>query len=227
MSIARDFTEGIQKAMRMVNTSWKGFEPLTKFTDEERDEELARPTPNRIYAIADALYNAGYSVDRIHEITKIDRWFLSKLEYLAVLSNDLCNYNKETVPKNMVLLAKKAGFSDWQISKRIGCSEAEARKLRIGMGITPVVKQIDTLAAEFPAQTNYLYMTYNGAESDVTFDDHGIMVVGCGTYRIGSSVEFDYGSVLCLRTLIAEGKKTVMINCNPETVSTDFDESHR
>mmetsp|Transcript_34549 Transcript_34549/g.108292 ORF Transcript_34549/g.108292 Transcript_34549/m.108292 type:complete len:1540 (-) Transcript_34549:78-4697(-) len=227
MSIARDFTEGIQKAMRMVNSSWKGFEPLTKFTDEERDEELARPTPNRIYAIADAFYNAGYSVDRIHEITKIDRWFLSKLEYLAVLSNDLCNYNKETVPKNMVLLAKKAGFSDWQISKRIGCSEAEARKLRIGMGITPVVKQIDTLAAEFPAQTNYLYMTYNGAESDVTFDDHGIMVVGCGTYRIGSSVEFDYGSVLCLRTLIAEGKKTVMINCNPETVSTDFDESHR
>lgn len=227
MSIARDFTEGIQKAMRMVNGSWAGFEPKGTWTDAERDEELLKPTPNRIFALADAFYNAGYSVDRVHEITKIDRWFLSKLEYIAVLSNDLSNYNTETIPKNMMLLAKRAGFSDTQISKRLGCKEMDVRRVRQDMQILPVVKQIDTLAAEFPAQTNYLYMTYNGAENDVEFDDHGIMVIGCGTYRIGSSVEFDYGSVLCLRTLIAEGKKTVMINCNPETVSTDFDESHR
>jgi carbamoyl-phosphate synthase/aspartate carbamoyltransferase len=134
-------------------------------------------------------------VDRVHEITKIDRWFLSKLEYIAVLSNDIGNYNVETLPKNMMLLAKKAGFSDAQIAKRIGSKELDVRKARKDMGIVPVVKQIDTLAAEFPAQTNYLYMTYNGAENDVEFDDNGIMVVGCGTYRIGSSVEFDYGSV--------------------------------
>ena len=123
--------------------------------------------------------------------------------------------------------AKKAGFSDAQIAERIKSDELSVRNLRKEHGIVPVVKQIDTLAAEFPAQTNYLYMTYNGAENDVVFDDFGTLVVGCGTYRIGSSVEFDYGSVLCLRTLVEHGKKTVMINCNPETVSTDFDESDR
>lgn len=132
---------------------------------------------------------------------------MSKLEYIAVLSNDICNYNLETLPRNMMLLAKKAGFSDEQIAQRIGSKEMDVRRVRKEMIIHPFVKQIDTLAAEFPAQTNYLYMTYNGAEHDVEFDDKGILVVGCGTYRIGSSVEFDYGSVLCLRTLIAEPRR--------------------
>mmetsp|Transcript_8150 Transcript_8150/g.18911 ORF Transcript_8150/g.18911 Transcript_8150/m.18911 type:complete len:1493 (+) Transcript_8150:195-4673(+) len=227
MSIARDFTEGLQKAMRMVDSSWKGFQPMGKWTDEEREIELRAPTPMRIYALADAFYNAGYSVDRVHEITKIDRWFLSKLEFIAVLSNDLNSYNIQTLPRVLLVNAKKAGFSDLQIAERIQADELSVRQLRKEQGIFPVVKQIDTLAAEFPAQTNYLYMTYNGAEHDVIFDDFGTLVVGCGTYRIGSSVEFDYGSVLCLRTLVEHGKKTVMINCNPETVSTDFDESDR
>ena len=227
MSIARDFTEGLQKAMRMVNSSWKGFQPLGTWTDEAREAELRAPTPQRIYALADAFYNAGYSVDRVHEITKIDRWFLSKLEFIAVLSNDLSSYNLQTLPRVLLMHAKKAGFSDAQIAERIKSDELSVRNLRKEHGIVPVVKQIDTLAAEFPAQTNYLYMTYNGAENDVVFDDFGTLVVGCGTYRIGSSVEFDYGSVLCLRTLVEHGKKTVMINCNPETVSTDFDESDR
>jgi len=227
MSIARDFAEGLQKAMRMVNSSWKGFEPMGTWTDEARDTELMKPTPNRIFALADAFYNAGYSVEKIHEMTRIDRWFLSKLEYCAVLSTDMRNYNIETFPRAMCILAKKAGFSDKQIAARIGSEELAVRAYRKEQHVLPVVKQIDTLAAEFPAMTNYLYITYNGAENDIVFDENGILVVGCGTYRIGSSVEFDYGSVLCLRALVEMGKKTVMINCNPETVSTDYDESHR
>lgn len=227
MSIARDFTEGLQKAMRMVDSSYRGFEPRGTWTDEARDEELRRPTPNRMFALADAFYNAGYSVDRVHELTKIDRWFLSKLEYMAALSNDMSRHTIETFPRSMLTLAKRAGFSDRQIAARIKSDEATVRRHRKQAGVLPCVKQIDTLAAEFPAATNYLYMTYNGAENDVTFTEHGLVVVGCGTYRIGSSVEFDYGSVLCLRTLRQVGRPTVMVNCNPETVSTDYDESDR
>eukprot|EP00292_Cryptomonas_paramecium_P002121 CAMPEP_0113723046 /NCGR_PEP_ID=MMETSP0038_2-20120614/38155_1 /TAXON_ID=2898 /ORGANISM="Cryptomonas paramecium" /LENGTH=1511 /DNA_ID=CAMNT_0000652491 /DNA_START=53 /DNA_END=4585 /DNA_ORIENTATION=- /assembly_acc=CAM_ASM_000170 len=227
MSIARDFTEGLQKAIRMVDTSNRGFEPKGTWTDEARDEELRRPTPSRIFALADAFYNAGYSVDRVHELTKIDRWFLSKLEYMAALSNDMSRHTIETIPRAMLTLAKRAGFSDRQIAARVKSDEATVRKHRKLAGVTPCVKQIDTLAAEFPAATNYLYMTYNGAEHDLTFEEHGTVVIGCGTYRIGSSVEFDFGSVLSLRTLRSQGKPTIMINCNPETVSTDYDESDR
>ena len=229
MSIARDFTEGLQKAMRMVDTSFPGFEPMGNWTDETRDYELANPTPRRIFALADAFYNAGYSVDHVHEITKIDRWFLSKLEYMAVLSKDMSQHDLQSIPKTMLSLAKKAGFSDKQIAARLKSNESEVRALRKESGILPIIKQIDTLAAEFPAQTNYLYVTYNGKEHDieVTEAERGTMVVGCGTYRIGSSVEFDHGSVIAMRTIRDRGDKCIMINCNPETVSTDYDESDR
>jgi len=229
MSIARDFTEGLQKAMRMVDPSYKGFEPHLSYTDETRDLELMNPTPRRIFALADAFYNAGYSVDHVHEITKIDKWFLSKLEYMAVLSNDMTQHTVDSLPKSMLTLAKKAGFSDKQIATRVNSSEMEVRRTRIAAGIVPTMKQIDTLAAEFPAQTNYLYATYNGKEHDIEVleSERGTVVLGCGTYRIGSSVEFDHGSVLCMRTIREAGGNCVMINCNPETVSTDYDESDR
>lgn len=229
MSIARDFTEGLQKAMRMVNTSYKGFEPMIAYTDESRDIELTKPTPNRMFALADAFYNAGYSVDHVHELTKIDRWFLSKLEYMAVLSNDMSQHTLESLPKSMLVHAKKAGFSDEQIASRVKSTEAEVRKMRKEAGILPIFKQIDTLAAEFPAQTNYMYATYNGKENDIEVSEaeRGTVIVGCGTYRIGSSVEFDHGSVIALRTIREKGGKTIMINNNPETVSTDYDESDR
>lgn len=171
--------------------------------------------------------NKGYSVDKIWEMTNIDKWFLNKLQHIVSLSKRLEDFSKTNVPGNLIRSAKKLGFSDRQIAIHLNSNELAVRKLRQEYGVTPFVKQIDTVAAEFPAFTNYLYMTYNAVEHDVDFEDKGIMVLGSGVYRIGSSVEFDWCAVRAIRTIREQGLKTVMVNYNPETVSTDYDEADR
>jgi carbamoyl-phosphate synthase/aspartate carbamoyltransferase len=160
-------------------------------------------------------------------MTKIDKWFLSRLKSLSDFGKLMSTFNAATITPNILRQAKQLGFCDRQLAKFWTSNEQAVRRLRIEAGILPVVKQIDTVAAEFPAFTNYLYLTYNGSESDITFNDHGVMVLGSGVYRIGSSVEFDWCSVRAIRTLRESGYKTVMVNYNPETVSTDYDEADR
>ncbi|KAG0350886.1 dihydroorotate dehydrogenase, partial [Mortierella sp. AD032] len=169
----------------------------------------------------------GYTVDRIWELTNIDKWFLNKLMNIINLEKTLTKFTAHDVPSSMLRSAKQIGFSDRQIATAISSNELSVRRLRTDAGITPFVKQIDTVAAEFPAFTNYLYMTYNAVEHDITFEDKGVMVLGSGVYRIGSSVEFDWCAVRAIRTLRSRGVKTVMVNYNPETVSTDYDEADR
>lgn len=222
MSIGRTFEEALQKAIRMVDDSRPGFEPGLYKNSQTIETEMQNPTDMRLYAIADAFYSGNYSIDEIHELSKIDKWFLRRLQKIVDVGNDISKDTVDTLHR-----AKKYGFSDIQIGKRLNISEMEVRKKRQKEGIIPVVKQIDTLAAEFPAKTNYLYTTYNATYDDVEFDDKGTMVLGCGTYRIGSSVEFDYCSVQCARELKRNGYSTIIVNNNPETVSTDFDESDR
>jgi len=237
MAIGRTFEESLQKAMRMTDTSILGFDPSSaEFdTEEELERSLSVANDRRIFSIALALRN-GWSVERIHAVTAIDPWFLWKLKrinniysYLREFSDyKACAYGETTVPAKAMLQAKMSGFSDKQIAAYAGFeSEAEVREIRKAFGIRPYVKQIDTTAAETPAATNYLYMTYNGNEHDVAFDESGTMVMGSGVYRIGSSVEFDWCSVSAIRTLRRMGKKAVMVNYNPETVSTDYDECDR
>ncbi|KAJ3100685.1 hypothetical protein HDU96_010250 [Phlyctochytrium bullatum] len=193
---------------------------------ENLDEELKNPSDQRLFAIALALHS-DYTVERIHSLTSIDPWFLNKLKNIVDLEHSLGAYTLQTVPASVLRASKQLGMSDRQIAKAIGTTELAVRKLRVNKGIKPFVKQIDTVAAEFPAYTNYLYTTYNAIEHDVAFNDSGIMVVGSGVYRIGSSVEFDWCAVRSIRTLRAEKIKTIMINYNPETVSTDYDEADR
>lgn len=240
MSIGRNFEESVQKALRMVNDSNPGFErgrfptPGAK-NDAERLEmiktELKKPTDMRIFAIADAMYDFNMTVDEIWEITRIDKWFLEKLQTIVLTGNEvqeLGSLDKLREDRELMKAAKVVGYSDKQIAQRVGeDSHLTVREARKEMGITPIVKQIDTLAAEFPAMTNYLFMTYSGQEHDIDFNEHGTLVLGSGVYRIGSSVEFDYCSVECIRALNDFGRKTVMLNYNPETVSTDYDESDR
>ena len=236
MAIGRTFEESLQKALRMVDSGISGFEPhdhILPLSELENEEKLIsylqKPSDRRIYAIAYAMQVLGWSPERVHEHTKIDTWFLYKLERMVKLSA-LMESKKEAeggINSTLMLQAKKSGFSDAQIGERIKMEEMDVRKLRKGMGITPFVKQIDTMAGEVPATTNYLYTTYNGDEHDLTFDEHGTMVLGSGCYRIGSSVEFDWCSVSAIRTLRKLGKKSVMVNYNPETVSTDYDECDR
>jgi carbamoyl-phosphate synthase/aspartate carbamoyltransferase len=171
--------------------------------------------------------NKGYSVDKIWEMTKIDKWFLNKLMHIVFLGRRLDGFNKSNVPGNLIRSAKQLGFSDRQIANHLNSNELSVRRLRQEYGVTPFVKQIDTVAAEFPAFTNYLYMTYNAIEHDIDFNDKGVMVLGSGVYRIGSSVEFDWCAVRAIRTIREQGIKTVMVNYNPETVSTDYDEADR
>ncbi|RKF55218.1 Carbamoyl-phosphate synthase arginine-specific large chain [Golovinomyces cichoracearum] len=221
MAIGRTFEESIQKAIRQVDPRFNGFQG-DKF--EDLDFELANPTDRRWLAVGQALLHEGYSVDRIHELSKIDKWFLYKLKNIADCSHEL--QSKGSLPQikeELMSDAKKMGFSDRQIADAVGSTEDEVRDRRKIFGITPFVKKIDTLAAEFPASTNYLYTTYNGSTHDVSFNDHGIIVLGSGVYRIGSSVEFDWCAVSATMALKKMGKKTVMINYNPETYSTDFD----
>ncbi|KAI8898407.1 hypothetical protein BC833DRAFT_590035 [Globomyces pollinis-pini] len=224
MAIGRNFEETIQKAIRAVEYSYNGFSDNNYVADIE--EEMANPSDLRIFAIAKA-FHQGYTVDKVHDITKIDRWFLNRL--MTIVNHDklLKSFTAATIPDSHIRYAKQIGFSDRQIAIAISSTELAFRKLRIERGITPFVKQIDTVAAEFPCFTNYLYTTYNASEHDVTFEDKGVMVLGSGVYRIGSSVEFDWCAVRCVRTLRDKGYKTVMINYNPETVSTDYDEADR
>ncbi|KAI8608923.1 hypothetical protein BC830DRAFT_1233686, partial [Chytriomyces sp. MP71] len=224
MSVGRNFEETIQKAIRNVEYSFTGF-AQNDFI-ENIDEELKHPSDQRLFAIANALHR-GYTVDKIHELTDIDRWFLFKLKNIVDTDKALAKYTAQTLPYPLLRVAKQVGMSDRQIGRAIGTSELQVRKLRVDQGITPFVKQIDTVAAEFPCYTNYLYMTYSAAEHDVEFNDKGIMVLGSGVYRIGSSVEFDWCAVRSIRTLRANKIKTIMVNYNPETVSTDYDEADR
>ncbi len=230
MAIGRKFEEVIQKAIRMLNLSLHGLVANNlKFNDVEK--ELAIPTDKRLLMIVEAL-KRNISIDRIYELTKIDRWFLHKIKNVVDTEKELVEYNLENVPKELLKLSKQQGFSDFQIAKilfkddrnNMELKKLEVRKLRKKYRIIPVVKQIDTLAAEYPAKTNYLYLTYNGEDDDIKFDvKKSVIVLGSGAYRIGSSVEFDWccvNSVLALRKL---GYSTIMINYNPETVSTDYD----
>ncbi|KAA8588268.1 hypothetical protein FQN60_001462 [Etheostoma spectabile] len=231
MAVGRTFEESVQKALRMCHPSVDGFVPrlpLKKAWADTQDleQELAVPSITRIFSLAKALHS-GMSVDQIHQLTFIDKWFLHKLNRITQLEQHLANYNGGTVPKELLLKAKQDGFSDRQVGQILGSSERAARELRLTHGIKPWVKQIDTLAAEYPAMTNYLYCTYHGQENDLDFKDQGIMVLGCGPYHIGSSVEFDWCAVSSIRALRQMGKKTVVVNHNPETVSTDFDECDR
>ncbi|KAI1881361.1 hypothetical protein JX265_000187 [Neoarthrinium moseri] len=226
MSIGRSFEEAIQKAIRSVNFSNLGFNETKALMS--LDDELQTPSDQRLFAIANAMHQ-GYSVDKIWELTKIDKWFLNKLMGLNNFAKSMTQYKVDDVAQrpDLLLQAKRLGFSDQQLAKFISSTELEIRELRLDAGITPFVKQIDTVAAEFPAFTNYLYLTYNASEHDIPFNDNGVMVLGSGVYRIGSSVEFDWCSVRAIRTLREQGFKTIMVNYNPETVSTDYDEADR
>ncbi|KAJ3077573.1 carbamoyl-phosphate synthase (glutamine-hydrolyzing) cpa2, partial [Quaeritorhiza haematococci] len=254
MAIGRTFEESLQKAIRQIDPSFEGFQSLP-FDDV--DTILQNPTDRRLFAIGNAMIEKGYTVDQVYEQTKIDKWFLYKLENLVEIRKSLAayqgpkvlkseadgegegegegvlveeyDYSASTIPVPLLKKAKQAGFSDKQIASLTSSTELAIRSLRKSHNITPFVKKIDTLAAEFPSKhTNYLYTTYNASTHDMTFTDHGIVVLGSGVYRIGSSVEFDWCGVSCIRSLRSQlGHKTVMINYNPETVSTDFDECDR
>lgn len=221
MAIGRTFEESFQKAIRQVDPKYLGFQG-DKF--DNLDEVLQNPTDRRWLAVGQAMLHENYSVDKVHELTKIDKWFLYKLQNIVDCHNDIKEIGSLFgLQKEILLRAKKLGFSDKQIALLVGSSEDDVRARRKGFGIKPWVKKIDTLAAEFPADTNYLYTTYNATSHDVTFDDHGVVILGSGVYRIGSSVEFDWCAVNATLSLRNMGKKTVMINYNPETYSTDFD----
>lgn len=232
MSIGRSFEEVIQKGLRMVAQGMHGFVANKELEVEDIDKALAEPTDKRIFIIAQAL-EKGYSIERIHELTKIDLWFLQKLQNIFRCSEQIKRYNSITeLPEFILRDAKQKGFSDYQIAKLIFKDTDKAteekqniRTYRKNLNIIPVVKQIDTLAAEYPAQTNYLYLTYNGTSNDVHYlgDKRSVIVLGSGAYRIGSSVEFDWCSVNALQTIRKKGWRGVMINYNPETVSTDYD----
>ena len=233
MAIGRNFEEAIQKGLRMIGQGMHGFVDNKELAIADIDAALREPTDKRIFVLSKALQH-GYTIDQIHELTKIDKWFLQKLQHLVDINKELCRFNINTLDKELLLEAKIYGFTDFQIARAIGLEdEVEnmhkasllVRNLRKHYGILPVVKQIDTLAAEYPAQTNYLYVTYGGMTHDVTFsnDKRSIVVLGSGAYRIGSSVEFDWCGVQALNTIRKEGWRSVMINYNPETVSTDYD----
>ncbi len=235
MAIGRTFEEAIQKGLRMIGQGMHGFVGNHELNVPDVKKALHEPTDKRVFILSQAMRD-GFTVDEIHDLTKIDKWFLYKLENIINTERELEKINKlEDLCPCLLRKAKEQGFSDFQIAKLVlGTEESSAhpnesnlavRKYRLSKGITPVVKQIDTLAGEFPAQTNYLYLTYNGTENDVKYlhDHRSIVVLGSGAYRIGSSVEFDWCSVNALMTVKKEGWRSVMINYNPETVSTDYD----
>eukprot|EP01119_Soliformovum_irregulare_P023190 TRINITY_DN8076_c0_g1_i1.p1 TRINITY_DN8076_c0_g1~~TRINITY_DN8076_c0_g1_i1.p1 ORF type:complete len:1840 (+),score=660.19 TRINITY_DN8076_c0_g1_i1:1160-6679(+) len=219
MSIGRTFEEAIQKAIRCVNNQADGFQAdIVPFSEPD----LEFPTDQRIYVLASA-FKKGMSVERAHELTRIDRWFLEKLKSITDMELQLEKISSENISSTFMLNLKQRGFSDRQIARCTNSTESVVRTLRKNFGILPVVKQIDTVAAEVVAQNNYLYMTYNGSESDIVLEEKGYMVIGSGGYRIGSSVEFDWCAVGAITTLAKLGLKSIMVNYNPETVSTDYD----
>ena len=232
MAIGRTFEEAIQKGLRMIGQGMHGFVENKELKIDDIDAALREPTDKRIFVISKAMHK-DYTIDQIHELTKIDRWFLQKLKHIIDIDEQLKQRNINTLEKELLRSAKIYGFTDFQIARAVGL-EAEmdmhraalvVRRLRKTHGILPVVKQIDTLAAEYPAQTNYLYVTYAGVQSDIPFvnDKRSVIVLGSGAYRIGSSVEFDWCGVQALNTIRKEGYRSIMINYNPETVSTDYD----
>ena len=240
MAIGRTFDEAIQKGLRMIGQGMHGFVENKELKIEDVDAALREPTDKRIFVISKAMHLPQYDIDRIHELTRIDKWFLYKLKHIIDIDEALKGLKNndgtsaEKLDATLLREAKVYGFTDFQIARAIGLEETmnnmheavlAVRKIRKSMGIVPVVKQIDTLAAEYPAQTNYLYVTYSGVESDIQYEQDGksIIVLGSGAYRIGSSVEFDWCGVQALNTIRKEGWRSVMINYNPETVSTDYD----
>ena len=233
MAIGRNFEEAIQKGLRMIGQGMHGFVENKELEIEDIDAALREPTDKRVFVISKAMHK-GYTVDQIHELTKIDKWFLEKLQHIIDIDEAMKKCNINTLDKELLRTAKVYGFTDFQIARAVGLEDElksmrkaslVVRNRRKNYGILPVVKQIDTLAAEYPAQTNYLYVTYAGVKSDITFenDKRSIIVLGSGAYRIGSSVEFDWCGVQALNTIRREGYRSVMINYNPETVSTDYD----
>lgn len=234
MAIGRNFEEAIQKGLRMIGQGMHGFVENKELEIENIDAALREPTDKRIFIISKAMHR-GYTIDQIHDLTKIDKWFLYKLKHIIDIDETLKKCKSVNVlGKDLLREAKVYGFTDFQIARAVGLERelgnmAKAglviRQLRKSYGILPVVKQIDTLAAEYPAQTNYLYVTYAGVKSDITFenDKRSIIVLGSGAYRIGSSVEFDWCGVQALNTIRKQGYRSIMINYNPETVSTDYD----
>ena len=233
MAIGRNFEEAIQKGLRMIGQGMHGFVENKELEIDDIDAALREPTDKRVFVISKAMHK-GYTVDQIHELTKIDKWFLEKLKHIIDIDEAMKKCNINTLDKELLRTAKVYGFTDFQIARAVGLEDElksmrkaslVVRNRRKNYGILPVVKQIDTLAAEYPAQTNYLYVTYAGVKSDITFenDKRSIIVLGSGAYRIGSSVEFDWCGVQALNTIRKEGYRSVMINYNPETVSTDYD----
>ena len=235
MAIGRTFEEAIQKGLRMIGQGMHGFVENKELVIPDIDKALHEPTDKRIFVISKA-FRAGYTIDQVHELTKIDKWFLQKLMNIMNTSEELHQWGNNhkqiaDLPADLLKQAKRQGFSDFQSARAIGYEgdmedgSLYVRNYRKSLGIVPVVKQIDTLAAEYPAQTNYLYLTYSGTANDVTYlgDHRSIVVLGSGAYRIGSSVEFDWCGVQALNTIRKEGWRSVMINYNPETVSTDYD----
>ena len=233
MAIGRNFEEAIQKGLRMIGQGMHGFVENKELEIKDIEAALREPTDKRIFVISKAMHK-GYTVDQIHELTKIDHWFLYKLKHIIDVDEQLKNCNINTLDKTLLRTAKIYGFTDFQIARAVGLEDEVdnmhkavlvVRQLRKSYGILPVVKQIDTLAAEYPAQTNYLYVTYSGVNSDIKFetDRKSVIVLGSGAYRIGSSVEFDWCGVQALNTIRKQGYRSIMINYNPETVSTDYD----
>ncbi len=224
MAIGRRFEEAIQKALRMLETGSHGLVANQNMNITNLRKELRKPTEERIFAVVQAI-KEGYSINDIHKLSHIDSWFLQKIAKVVEIEKELIRYKNKAVPASLMLEAKQAGYSDKQIGSIINCSQREVREYREKMGIKPVVKQIDTLGAEYPAYTNYLYLTYNGEYDDLEFKtDNAVIILGSGSYRIGSSVEFDWCAVNTGITLRKLGYQTIMINYNPETVSTDYDE---
>ena len=234
MAIGRNFEEAIQKGLRMIGQGMHGFVENKELRIADIDAALREPTDKRIFVISKAMHMPEYTIDKIHDLTKIDRWFLYKLKHIIDIDEQLKRQNINTLDSDLLREAKVYGFTDFQIARAVGLEseiptmhEASllVRNRRKQLNILPVVKQIDTLAAEYPAQTNYLYVTYSGVASDIQFenDKKSIIVLGSGAYRIGSSVEFDWCGVQALNTIRKEGWRSVMINYNPETVSTDYD----
>ena len=233
MAIGRNFEEAIQKGLRMIGQGMHGFVENKELEIADIDAALREPTDKRVFVISKAMHK-GYTVDQIHDLTKIDKWFLEKLKHIIDIDEAMKKCNINTLDRELLRTAKVYGFTDFQIARAVGLEDElksmrkaslVVRTRRKNYGILPVVKQIDTLAAEYPAQTNYLYVTYAGVKSDITFenDKRSIIVLGSGAYRIGSSVEFDWCGVQALNTIRKEGYRSVMINYNPETVSTDYD----
>ena len=233
MAIGRNFEEAIQKGLRMIGQGMHGFVENKELEIDDIDAALREPTDKRVFVISKAMHK-GYTVDQIHDLTKIDKWFLEKLKHIIDIDEAMKKCNINTLDQDLLRTAKVYGFTDFQVARAVGLEQELGnmhkaallvRNKRKSYGILPVVKQIDTLAAEYPAQTNYLYVTYAGVKSDITFEnDHrSIIVLGSGAYRIGSSVEFDWCSVNAINTARKLGYKSIMINYNPETVSTDYD----